>query len=670
MIKDSIVEMDFSTKEIPLMKEGGVEALPTDGPGDTEVLIVRKDSVVKVVALADAAISLGHSLQRSWEMLQSTPLAEDNESETILMSEHCANYLTQYKWTEIKALINRFPGVGLTRAGNTLEVKGPRNYLSEAVKVVNDEVRRVTSFTITVGPGISILAVADVSQRVGEKHLCIITPQQQIGFMEQMQSLTLEESLWMSLPSAPRKTKVKVVMNALEKQKADVIVNTTNDKLILGNGRGVSWCLLQAAGESIQKQLTKDHPKGIGNGEVAETGPGNIKTCKAIYHGALPNFPQSPSPNYQQEEDECFKWMVSLVFNCLIKASEKGYKTIAFPALGTGAHEYPVQHVVQLMHKAIKLFNDKRSGAIREIFIVIYPETKLSVKQLFLAHRHTYKLKTKHLATVEQFHEEKKLNHQRKCEIRVRVGNTLLQVVQGSVSEASEVTEAVLVLWNDREIENVSTNPALTCTNAEKTDWQCSAYVSELSETRCSHDSTSLPFATLLHSYCPNNQTSTVTDAIAEAIRNAAQIHSNTITIPIAPSSEIAKRPNNAAQMVFNGVKNAVDSVFVVTVIIPDEHVFQPFSNRIAQLAQKEMQVPANIDKSPVAVDLWEKPYPEIALQTQTGRLAKMVVTIAESKYLVTSYSEDKNKMAAEDFKKELIKDLPRNTSHSYIRLG
>ncbi|XP_071089103.1 protein mono-ADP-ribosyltransferase PARP14-like [Haliotis cracherodii] len=672
MIKESIVEMDFSTEEIPLLKEGGVEALPAEGPGNLEVLIVRMGSVVKVVALADAAIKLGHSLQRSRYMLQSMQPApaQDNGSETILMSEDCANYLTKYKWTEMKALIKRFSGVVLTRAGNSMEVKGPRMQVRGAVQVVNDEVERVSSFPITLGPGISILAVANVSQRVSEKHQCIIAPQQQIGFMEQTQSLTLD-SLRMSMSSAPRKTKVKVVMNALERQKADVIVNTTNEALKLGVGRGVSWCILQAAGERIQEQLTRENPKGIGHGEVAESGPGNIKTCKAIYHGSLPGFPVPESPNYQQEEDNCFKWMVSLVFNCLIKASGKGYKTIAFPALGTGFLKYPVQHVVQLMYKAIRLFNDdKRSGSIREIFIVILPETQLSVKQLFLAHRHTYKLKTKHLAVVEQFHEVKKSEQKRKCEIRVQIGNTLLQVVQGSVGEAREVTEAVLVLWNDTQIENVAANPGLTCTDADKTDWQCSSYVSELNERICAHDSTSLPFATLLHSYCPNNQESTVVDAIAEGIRNAAKIKCNTITVPLAPSGEIAKRPNTAAQMVFKGVKKASDTVCVVTVIIPDEHVFQPFSNRIAELTLKQMQVPADIDKSPVAVDLWEKTYADIASQTQTSRLTAMVVTIADSKYLVTSDSEDKNKMAADDFKKELIKELPRNTSHSYIRLG
>lgn len=200
MIKESIVEMDFSTEEIPLMKEDGVEALPAEGPGNLEVLIVRMGSVVKVVALADAAIKLGHSLQRSRDILQSMQPApaQDNGSETILMSEDCANYLTQYKWTEMKALMKRFPGVVLTRAGNAMEVKGPRKQVRGAVQVVNDEVERVKSFPITLGPGISILAVANISQRISEKHQCIIAPQQQIGFMEQ--TLTAD-SLWMSMSS-------------------------------------------------------------------------------------------------------------------------------------------------------------------------------------------------------------------------------------------------------------------------------------------------------------------------------------------------------------------------------------------------------------------------------------------------------------------------------------
>ena len=75
--------------------------------------------------------------------------------------------------------------------------------------------------------------------------------------------------------------------------------------------------------------------------------------------------------------------MVCLVFNCLIKASEKGYKSIAFPAFGTGQLQYPVQHVVQLMYKAIRLYNDdKRSGPIQQIYIVIYPDTTLLVNQV------------------------------------------------------------------------------------------------------------------------------------------------------------------------------------------------------------------------------------------------------------------------------------------------
>lgn len=88
---------------------------------------------------------------------------------------------------------------------------------------------------------------------------------------------------------------------------ADVIVNTTNGQLVLDRGQGVSRCISQAAGSTIQDQLKRDYPNGIKHGEVAESGPGNIKTCKTIYHGALPSFPEKGSPNYEKEEEECFK---------------------------------------------------------------------------------------------------------------------------------------------------------------------------------------------------------------------------------------------------------------------------------------------------------------------------------------------------------------------------
>ncbi|XP_071089734.1 uncharacterized protein [Haliotis cracherodii] len=667
IIKDSICEVDIPSDEIKDM-EDCMETSPVEGSRDedVEVLAVKYDTMVTVVGPAGAIRHLDHCVQRSKQRHESTePLVTANmKEESVPMSEDCLKYIYQYKWAQFDALKERLTGVQLTTQRNEIRVRGPQREIDDVVKSIKSEVERVTSFTLTIGPDISITAVAGVSKRVGEKYKCIISTQEHFGHMQSIPSRTLD-SLSLSI-SEQKARKVTVVMNALEKQQADVIVNTTNGELVLDKGQGVSRCISHAAGSAIHDQLKRDYPNGIKHGEVAESGPGNIKTCKTIYHGALPSFPEKGSPNYEKEEEECFKWMVSLVFNCLIKASEKRYTSIAFPALGTGVLKYPVQHVVQLMYKAIRLFNeDKGTGSISEIIIVIYPETKLSVKQLFLAHRHTYKLKTRHLTRIQEFHEEMKKDHKRKCEVRVHVGNTLLQVVNGEVHDAKDVTEVLLVLWNDKEIENPTENPGLMSIYPQRIEWQGGAYVSELSETICALDSTTLATGTLIHSYCPENKLELASEAIAQGIRNAGdKLQCNTITIPIAPSGTMAKKPNAAARLVHAGVTKASGCVHVVTVIIPDIHTFSPFVTKLAELCKGELQVRANIDRSPVADDLWKGTYAEKAHQSQVSRLSTRVVTIAGCQYIITSDSEDTNRNAAEEFKMELTKEIP---SHSYI---
>ncbi|XP_048249655.1 uncharacterized protein LOC125378263 isoform X1 [Haliotis rufescens] len=666
IIKDSIVEMDFPADLIPFMDDG-MNALPTGD--DLEILVVKEGPLVKLIGMANAVMVVGDHLQRSQELLKSRSLVI--RCVTINLSEHCASYLRQHKEHHLKACTSHLEGVQLEITQRTIEIKGPTQASEEAARIVNEEIKGVSSYPITLGCVISIITVGEVSQTVGEKYKCNITPQQHIGFMDQVVSKGLDD---LTLKIARRKnTRIIPVINAIEKQEADVIVNTTNINLDLNQGEGVSSCILKAAGQTIQKQLREKYPNGLKHDEVAETGPGNLKTCKTIYHGALPYFPKRNSPNYQQKENDCFKWMISLVFNCLIRASEKGYQTIAFPAIGTGALKYPVEYVVQLMYKAIGLFKDDiRSGSIREIIFVIFPETQLPVKQLFLAHGHTNKLMTRQLAAVDEFHKEKRKKQTPRWEARVHVGNTLLQVVHAGVHEASDVTEAVLVLWTDEQIRDPKQNQGLKSTAPDKTDWMCTSYVCELPEAKCTADSTNLPSMTLLHSYWDGNSNTSAVKAIAEGIKTAAKTKCNTITIPIDVLGPKANTPLAAAGVVFNGLTKASDCVFVVTVMIPDVHFFPTFATKVIELCNNQLQAPVDIDKSPVAVELWTKSYADKASQSQRNQLANMLMTIPGSVYLVTSDSQERNKMAAEDFKKEVLKRLQTDPSHtsSTIKLG
>ena len=65
-------------------------------------------------------------------------------------------------------------------------------------------------------------------------------------------------------------------------------MNTTGKNLDLRNG-AVSASLLKAGGNSIQQELSKNYPQGLGDGEIAVSVGGNLK-CRHVLHGSLMNW--------------------------------------------------------------------------------------------------------------------------------------------------------------------------------------------------------------------------------------------------------------------------------------------------------------------------------------------------------------------------------------------
>lgn len=78
--------------------------------------------------------------------------------------------------------------------------------------------------------------------------------------------------------------------------------------------------------------------------------------------------------------------MSNFIRDCLDKAESSDFKSIAFPALGTGYLKYPVDIVVTKMIKGIKDFEkERKSTCIKEVRIVIYPESNdwIDIKQVY-----------------------------------------------------------------------------------------------------------------------------------------------------------------------------------------------------------------------------------------------------------------------------------------------
>ena len=65
---------------------------------------------------------------------------------------------------------------------------------------------------------------------------------------------------------------------------------------------------------------------------MAITSAGKMTNCKKLFHIVCPNFHE-----YTASKNS----LIRIINNCLIELKKSGFKSIAFPAIGTGMLNYP-----------------------------------------------------------------------------------------------------------------------------------------------------------------------------------------------------------------------------------------------------------------------------------------------------------------------------------------
>ena len=79
-----------------------------------------------------------------------------------------------------------------------------------------------------------------------------------------------------------------------------------------------------------------------------------------------------------------------MVFNCLTEADSCGYKSIAFPALGTGNLNFPAAECAQLFEAEVREFlMTNPETSLRDIRVVV-PGSQQDVIEVGIIHTHTH----------------------------------------------------------------------------------------------------------------------------------------------------------------------------------------------------------------------------------------------------------------------------------------
>ncbi|XP_069555012.1 protein mono-ADP-ribosyltransferase PARP9 [Brachyistius frenatus] len=142
----------------------------------------------------------------------------------------------------------------------------------------------------------------------------------------------------------------------IEDQPTDVIVNTASPDLKLSTGE-ISKALLQKAGPEIQNAIKNTPPKGY----VIRT-PSYKLPCKEVYHTRCTD----------RGAHGAEKVLWKSVSDCLWLTAASFYKSIAFPAIGTGNLKFTRKESARILLDAVNQFAQNSTQKMN-VYFVIFP---------------------------------------------------------------------------------------------------------------------------------------------------------------------------------------------------------------------------------------------------------------------------------------------------------
>src|SRR5580704_5515372 len=152
--------------------------------------------------------------------------------------------------------------------------------------------------------------------------------------------------------------KIVIEQGDLTEMRADAIVNAANNDLLLGGG--VAGAIRRKGGDEIQRGCNEIGSIPIGYAAI--TTGGNLK-AKYVIHAASMQLGRNTTAEALRHSTE----------HALRIAVERGLKTIAFPAVGTGVAGFPMKECAEIMlQEAVRHL--ERGSSLEKIYFVLFDE--------------------------------------------------------------------------------------------------------------------------------------------------------------------------------------------------------------------------------------------------------------------------------------------------------
>jgi O-acetyl-ADP-ribose deacetylase (regulator of RNase III) len=164
------------------------------------------------------------------------------------------------------------------------------------------------------------------------------------------------------------KGKIIIMEGDLTAMNVDAIVNAANNELKLG--AGVASAIRKKGGPAIQDECDQIGPVEVSSAVI--TGAGNLPALYVIHAASM-------SPGGKTTEEN----LRAATRNSLLCAREKGLKTIAFPAIGTGAAGFPLERCAEVMLEEVKAHLSAETSLEKIYFVLFGKDAYLTFKTAY-----------------------------------------------------------------------------------------------------------------------------------------------------------------------------------------------------------------------------------------------------------------------------------------------
>ncbi len=158
-------------------------------------------------------------------------------------------------------------------------------------------------------------------------------------------------------------TKVLCLKGDITEMAVDAIVNPANTDLTMSEG--VAGAISHKGGTRIQEECNLIGPVALG--ETAVTTAGTLKAFYVVHAIVIKPGERATAHSVRLA-----------THNALLRAEEKAFKSLAFPALGTGAAGFPMEDCAKIMIGEV-LDHLKSRTSLEKICFVLFDDAALAV---------------------------------------------------------------------------------------------------------------------------------------------------------------------------------------------------------------------------------------------------------------------------------------------------